>query len=212
MKHLGTIVVVASLVACGGSNVASQSTARTGHRTASREPRAEPMPHRNCVEGAGDVQQVDVNGDGRADVRTVVRGGRVYCRETDANFDGRVDIIRFFDEQERPVWVEDDYDFDGRMDVVATYRNGEIESDVLDTNFDGRIDTWREYRNGRVIALRRDANSDGRVDTWEQFDDSGRLVYSAVDADGDGRPDHVSDAGAAATPGAAAAPATGQQS
>jgi hypothetical protein len=157
------------------------------------------MPHQPCVEAGGEIENVDVNNDGRPDVRTVRRGGRLFCRETDANFDGRVDIVRFFDEQGRPLRVEDDYDFDGRIDVVATYENGDIVSDVLDTNFDGLIDTWRDYRGGNVAELRRDTNSDGRPDIWERFDESGRRIWRAVDADGDGRPDETPDAAVAST-------------
>jgi hypothetical protein len=198
MSRVGWIVVVSALAACGGPAAAQRGAGRPAV-TGSREPRAEAMPHQACADGGGDVQQVDVNGDGRADIRTVIRGGQVFCRETDANFDGRVDVVRFFDAQGQPVRVEDDYDFDGRIDVVASYENGEIRTDVLDTNFDGRTDTWRDYRNGRVIELRRDANSDGRVDTWESFDEGGRLVRSAIDTDGDGRPDEEPDAAVAGT-------------
>jgi hypothetical protein len=161
------------------------------------------MPHQSCIEGVsqGDIVAVDVNGDGRPDIRTVMRGGRPYCRETDANFDGRVDIIRFFDDQGRPTRVEDDYDFDGRIDVVATYENGVIVSDMLDTNFDGRTDTWRDYENGHVSEMRRDTNSDGRVDTWERFDERGRLIYTGLDTNGDGEPDAPADAGTPGAPG-----------
>ena len=147
------------------------------------------MPHEACVDGGGDLDQRDVNGDGRADIRTVRRGGTVFCRETDANFDGRVDIIRFFDEMGRPRRVEDDYDFDGRIDIVATYANGVLVSDLLDTNFDGRIDTWRDYQSGKIQQLRRDANSDGRVDTWQDYDAQGEYIGTALDLDGDGQPD-----------------------
>jgi hypothetical protein len=212
MNRLACFVLVAGAVACSGTSGSRDTTGR-GAAGRRNDPRAEPMPHQSCADAGGEVQALDVNGDGRPDIRTVMRGGHAYCRESDANFDGRVDIVRFFDDQGRPTRVEDDYDFDGRVDVVAIYQNGVIESDVLDTNFDGRTDTWRDYRNGHVVELRRDANSDGRVDTWERFDESSRLIYAAVDSNGDGRPDDVTDGGtassAATSPGASsAAPAS----
>jgi hypothetical protein len=105
---------------------------------------------------------MDVNGDGQPDIRTEMEGGRPRCREVDANFDGRVDIYRWFDPASGQVTrVEDDYDFDGRIDVVATYEGGVVVRDILDTNFDGLTDTWRDYRGGRVSELRRDADGDG---------------------------------------------------
>lgn len=196
MVRGGWVWVLAALgVGCGASDnaAAGRPTAPTGEQ-ARQEPRGEPMPHQSCVDaGGGEVATMDVNGDGQVDIRTLVVDGRPRCRETDANFDGRVDIYRWFDPATgAPARVEDDYDFDGRIDVVATFENGVVARDILDTNFDGRTDTWRDYRNGRVIELRRDADGDGRVDTWERFDDTGRVTYSATDANRDGTPDEDS--------------------
>jgi hypothetical protein len=206
-----------TLAACSGENASAGTGRRQNNADAPREPQGEPMPHEECVAAGGTIDAVDVNGDGQPDVRTVLEGGRAKCRETDANFDGRVDILRWFDLATGQVRrVEDDYDFDGRIDVVATYENGQPVRDILDTNFDGRTDTWRDYRNGRVVELRRDSDGDTRVDTWERFDSEGRLTYSGVDANHDGEPDpDPADGGARAPtaapveapPPAAAAPA-----
>ncbi len=153
------------------------------------------MPHEACVSGGGELVQHSVGGDRPVPVVEVRRGGRLFCRETDANFDGRVDITRFFDDQGRVRRVEDDYDFDGRLDVVATYREGVIVSDVLDTNFDGRTDTWRTYQAGVLSRSQRDSNSDGIVDMWEEFDERGVAVRTLTDTNADGQPDGVSDGG-----------------
>lgn len=186
---LSAALVAASLGACSGTPSSSSLGRIRSAADEHNEPQAIPMPHEDCVRRGGDIQEVDVNGDGSPDVRTVRRDGRLFCRESDANFDGRVDITRFFDEQGQTLRVEDDYDFDGRIDMVQTYRDGQVASDVLDTNFDGRTDTWRDYRGGRVSELRRDANSDGRIDFWETYNEQGVLVRTAVDQDGDGEPD-----------------------
>src|SRR5687767_9122773 len=110
MNRVACIVLAVAAVACSGASNSRDTTGR-GRQAGRNEPRAEPMPHQSCTDGGGEIQALDVNGDGRPDIRTVMRGGRAYCRESDANFDGRVDIVRFFDDQGRPTRVEDDYDF-----------------------------------------------------------------------------------------------------
>lgn len=199
------VMVFGAAVACSSTDSAASSGRRSSHADRSREPVGEVMPHQECVgRGGGDVVTMDANRDGQPDIRTVMEGGRPRCREVDANFDGRVDIYRWFDPASgQTLRVEDDYDFDGRIDVVATYENGVIVRDILDTNFDGRTDTWREYRAGQLVELRRDANGDGRVDTWERYDAQGRITYSARDNNHDGEPDQepvqAGDGGAASS-------------
>lgn len=208
---LGAMLIVS---ACGSENSAGSVGRRSNAPEARHEPQGEPMPHQECIAAGGDIQSVDVDGNGQPDVRTVMEGGRPKCRETDANFDGRVDIYRWFDLSNGFVTrVEDDYDFDGRIDVVSTWENNLPVRDILDTNFDGRTDTWRDYRDGHISELRRDADGDGRVDTWERFDTTGAVTYSAIDANHDGEPDAppAAAAPAAATPAttpAATSPAT----
>jgi hypothetical protein len=207
------VMVLGAVTACGSTDAASTARrADAGDR--SRDPVGEVMPHEECVGSGGDVVAQDANHDGQPDIRTVMEGGRPRCREVDANFDGRIDIYRWFDVASgQTTRVEDDYDFDGRIDVVATFEGGVVARDILDTNFDGRTDTWRVYRGGQVVELRRDADTDGRVDTWERFDAEGRLTYAAHDNNHDGEPDAEPGqgdggvTGDAATPPAATTPA-----
>ncbi|MFO0649564.1 MAG: hypothetical protein U0326_25240 [Polyangiales bacterium] len=207
MRRCGVLIgVVVGLLACSGENATGSVGRRRSDAEARHEPQGEPMPHEECVASGGDIQSLDVNGDGQPDVRTVMEGGRPKCRETDANFDSRVDIYRWFDLSNGYVTrVEDDYDFDGRIDVVSTWENNLPVRDILDTNFDGRTDTWRDYREGHIYELRRDSDGDGRVDTWERFDTTGAVTYSAIDANHDGEPDG---APAATTPAATTPAAT----
>jgi hypothetical protein len=205
-------IVVVGLLGCGPPNNSNSSTLATPRQARGDGRRVEPMPHEPCVGSGGEETRMAVGTDRPVPVVEVRRAGRLFCRETDANFDGRVDITRFFDEQGRVRRVEDDYDFDGKVDVVALYREGEVTEDVLDTNFDGRTDTWRNYRGGRVATSMRDSNSDGVVDLWEDFDERGTLVRTRSDADGDGQPDAEdggarpasADASSSATPAPAA--------
>lgn len=206
-KRAGALTVAAALWGCSSTDAGSTARRSGESEAAAREPRGEPMPHETCVAGTN-AEPMDVNNDGQPDIRTVMEGGRPRCRETDANFDGRIDIYRWFDASGAVTRVEDDYDFDGRVDVVAFFEGGVVTRDILDTNFDGRTDTWREYRNGRVAELRRDSDGDARVDTWERFDANGRVVYAATDGNRDGTPDEDADAGVATAGDAGAALAT----
>jgi hypothetical protein len=193
--------LAAMAIACGPqSNSSSADTLRNTGRSTVRGPQVEPMPHEPCVGSGGEETRLSVGEDRPVPVIEVRRNGRLYCRATDANFDGRVDITRFFDEQGRVRRVEDDFDFDGKLDAVAIYRDGIIVSDILDTNFDGRTDTWREYEGGRLVRLQRDSNSDGIIDMWEDFDERGNVIRTRVDANRDGQPDEEPDAGAIAAP------------
>ena len=187
--------LVAAWLGCGPPQGGGTQPTIARGRPRSDTPRGEEMPHEACVSGGGELVQYSVGGERPTPVVEVRRGGRLFCRETDANFDGRVDITRFFDEQGRVRRVEDDYDFDGKLDVVASYREGVIVSDVLDTNFDGRTDTWRTYQAGVLSRSQRDANSDGIVDMWEEFDERGVVVRTLTDTNADGRPDGVPDGG-----------------
>lgn len=205
---LGAALVGAAL-ACGPQSNTNNTTLRSSNASRPDGPRAQPMPHESCVGSGGEETRLSVGTDRPVPVVEVRRNGVLFCRETDANFDGRVDIVRFFDEQGRVRRVEDDYDFDGRIDVVALYREGQIVEDVLDTNFDGRTDTWREYVDGRLARSMRDSNADGIVDLWEDFDERGNLVRTRVDANGDGRPDEDGDGGARPAPASSSGPASG---
>jgi len=201
------VMVLGAVMACSSTDAASSTARRANANDRPRDPVGEAMPHEECVGSGGDVVAQDANHDGQPDIRTVMEGGRPKCREVDANFDGRIDIYRWFDVASgQTTRVEDDYDFDGRIDVVATFEGGVVARDILDTNFDGRTDTWRDYRAGQVAELRRDADADGRVDTWERFDSEGRLTYAAHDNNHDGEPDADPGQGDGGVTGDAATP------
>jgi hypothetical protein len=194
-----------SVAACGGS---------TGKdvKDPSDEARAvEPMVRDEC-EGPSE-KMVDVNGDGRANIRHVFDGPRELCAEVDLNFDGRVDITRIYGDDGKLAREQHDFDFDGRLDQMAFYEAGVLVRKQLDTNFDslsdtwvwcsgpmiarlerdrrhsGQVDTWEEYQSGRLSAVRYDHNNDGKVDRWETYKD-GLLTEYSGDMDLDGKPDH----------------------
>src|SRR5579864_6721132 len=67
------------------------------------------------------VRTEDRNGDGRPDVwRTYDRRGRLTEVAFDTNFDGRSDVLEYYD-QGALVRRETDRNFDGRVDLVESF-------------------------------------------------------------------------------------------
>jgi antitoxin component YwqK of YwqJK toxin-antitoxin module len=151
-----------------------------------------------CGDEGHRVENADLNDDGVTDVRTVwalidnhgVETEVMVCKETDLNFDGKKDIIRYFSDEGRPLRHEIDLDFDGHIDVITYFEDGKIIRSEYDTNFDGKVDMWNYYANGKLKASERDRNGDGQKDEWQHFDEEGNLVRIGYDTDGDGKVDH----------------------
>ena len=151
-----------------------------------------------CDDEGHRVENSDLNDDGVTDVRTVyamvenhgVETEVMVCKETDLNFDGKKDIIRYFSDEGRPLRQEVDLDFDGGIDVITYFEDGKIVRSEYDTNFDGKVDMWNYYQDGKILRSERDRNGDGKLDEWEHFDKEGNLLRIGYDTDGDGKVDH----------------------
>lgn len=149
---------------------------------------------RKPVDGGLTEVTVDLDGDGRAEVTNYVRARTdapdlVLRKDVDLNRDGRVDVRSVFDDGGLRVEENLDQDFDGRADWVDHYINGKRSYAEIDTNFDGVFDVFKYYENGLVRRKERDSNGDGRIDTWEYLDGGGNVVKTGRDIDGDGKMD-----------------------
>lgn len=111
-------------------------------------------------------QDLDLNWDGKVDItREFSPDGTVSKESWDADFDGRVDEVRTFEEG-KIVRSERDQDNDGRFEVVRIYEDGKLERKETDTNGDGKPDRW-EYFDGRVVdRVGVDRDFDGKPDSW----------------------------------------------
>lgn len=107
------------------------------------------MPAMTC-DDRSDVQAVDINGDGRPDVRIARHLGRELCRETDLNFDGPPDVIRVTSADGSPLWIGHDFDGDGRADQVEIHVVGRFRYMLRDLDGDGRPDLRQLHDDGRV--------------------------------------------------------------
>jgi hypothetical protein len=148
-----------------------------------------------------EVSEYDTSGDDWADVRKVfktVGEGRLarlvlICREADLNGDGSKDVVRFYNDEGRPLREEADRNFDGTIDELTFFDRGRIVRQEIDSNYDGRVDTKVFYENGQPLRAERDiagrsTASLWRPDTWEYYEE-GRMVRTGLDVDGDGRVD-----------------------
>ena len=105
------------------------------------------------------------------------RGGRI--RTEDRNRDGRPDVWRTYDRRGQLTTVAFDTNFDGRSDVLEYYDQGALVRRETDRNFDGRVDLIESFdrvTHERVRAIA-DVDYDGRADLLVLFH-HGQAVYS----------------------------------
>jgi len=139
-------------------------------------------------DGRPDVRKVYMAlGDG-ADVRLVM-----ICRETDVNSDGKKDVIRYYDDDGRSLREEADRDLDGRMDIVKVFQDGQVVRKELDENHDGKIDTKIFMQSGKPLRAERDLAGRSKGDAWHpdrwEYYEEDRIVRMGTDLDGDARVD-----------------------
>ncbi len=176
-----------ALVFCSGCNSAGR---RSGRGAAAAESPAPPTAHEPCpVESA--TERFDADGDGRAEIATVRRGGRPVCQAIDLNHDGVADLWTYYDEGGRMRRREYAYGRDSAITEVRLYRAGVLIEIRQATTLAGHIDTWHYVVDQRVARSERDSDGDGRIDEWWEYPDPARpdcpTMYA--DANGDGRRD-----------------------
>jgi hypothetical protein len=181
-----------TLLACATTNGASGwATGAAANPTAGGLPTgtAGVLTTRVTADGLT-AEEVDLDGDGKVEIVNYYRAsgeGRLLLKkDVDLNRDGRMDVRSTFDEAGLRVLEEMDGDFDGRADVVDHYIAGKRSMTEKDTDYDGTFDLFSYYEGGKVRRKERDSNRDGKVDFWEYLDDSGAVIKTGRDRDGDG--------------------------
>lgn len=205
-SQYASILTAAALAsACGGGAEASgrSRATETGRSRTLETANAQAGDEGRCDanQPGREVAQYDTSGDEVPDVRKVFRtigeGGNLrlvlLCRESDLNGDGRKDVVRFYNDEGRPLREESDRNFDGTMDAVTFFERGRVVRHESDSNADGRVDIKVFYEAGAPIRTERDTHarstaSEWRPDRWEYFEE-GRLIRVGSDIDGDGRVD-----------------------
>ncbi len=183
------LVPLLALFACAAKTEAVEEATSDPSRVISRS-----------VDSEGLItQQVDFDGDGKAEVTNYFRdrseaADLIVRKDLDLNRDARVDVVSYFDESGELQREEMDSDFDGRFDAADHYQGGVRVLSEYDTDFDGRPNVFKYYtanEQGRPVLNRkeRDTDGDGKIDVWERFAPTGEVIRTARDTDGDGKMD-----------------------
>jgi hypothetical protein len=147
------------------------------------------LTERVTADGLTQVE-VDLDGDKKPEIVNYYRmseGSKLLLRkDVDLNRDGRMDVRTTFDEAGLRVQEEMDGDFDGRVDWVDEYIQGKRSMTKVDTDYNGSFDLFKYYENGRVRRKERDTDGNGKIDFWEYLDEQGAVVKTGRDKDGDG--------------------------
>ena len=197
MKHVtrgwgGILVAGALLAACGGSQ---RNVRDRGVEDGAGEMLAENV--RAQRRGDEKVTEFDFNRDGQPDVWTYTVAAkdaegrdidRVVRKELDISGDGKVDITRYYGEDESIEREAMDLDFDGRVDQVNYFEKGAIVRKERDLDYDGRPDLWVHFERGRIARKERDTDGNGKVDYWEYWE-ADQVDRIGEDLDGDGTVD-----------------------
>ncbi len=158
-----------SLAACGGSKSSTKGDANQGEGETLTE-----NIHQKTSNGEK-VTEFDLNGDKKPDVWTYTVPGKsadgrdidkLVRKELDLNWDGKVDVARWYDDKEQIEKEALDLDFDGTIDQVNYYEKGQLVRKERDTNGDGKVDYWEYWENGQVDRVGEDLDGDGQVDKW----------------------------------------------
>ncbi len=186
-------------VACGGSN---QTTKKSKTSVAKKQI---PEPH---VGGPNEIVKKYAlrKGSKRANLWKVYvkknpksqgKGNlRLVRIEIDLNFDGKIDVKRFYNEKSVKTHEMFDLDYDGKIDLITYYSQGIPYKKAYFLHSKTKPDLFKyfelEGKKGkkklRLVRKERDTNLDGKIDYWEYWE-NGQLDRIGRDTDFNGKVD-----------------------
>ncbi|HEY1697525.1 MAG TPA: hypothetical protein VGG39_35425 [Polyangiaceae bacterium] len=209
-------LAVAPLVAAGNVGCGSGADA-SGVASAKLPKGASGLEHESCDESGNRVEILDLNNDGKPDIRRVFNKGtgREICRISDLNHDGQPDLYEYFDANGAVRRRELCFDDTGVVNAIEHFDGGRLTKREYDTGGMHRIDTWDYFdpglpmdaKTGRPVhpsRRERDTKGEGHVDQWWTW--NGDKISISRDTTGDGKPDPASTlvldpSGGGSTPG-----------
>jgi hypothetical protein len=189
LSHLLALLLVASTVgiACGGADTEEEEYLNNLSLGLQKD------------EEGNLFQSRDLDRDGTVDVRVFyeelpdeedpsITTMRKLRKEVDVNDDGKVNLVRHYNDLEKVMREEIDTDLDGRFDAINHIDDGEIlRKDVLDPE-SGNVIASRYYEDGQILRVEKDLSGDSKIDYWEYYE-RGVLDRIGRDLNADGRAD-----------------------
>lgn len=195
-------LVMVFLVSCGGADSRDEEIVRSMQMVGATSLGQGSEANRCDVKLPGrEESEYDTSGDQVPDVRKVFqRIGKekdkrlvMICREADLNQDGIKDVIRYYNDEGRPIREEADRDFNGRIDSVMYFDAGEVVRQELDSTGKGRVDTKIYFDRGSPLRAERDLKGRSTATKWQpdrwEYYEKNRIVRMGTDLDGDGKVD-----------------------
>lgn len=139
----------------------------------------------------------DINGDNKPDIweyyKKVEKDGKqvdvTVRKEFDLNHDGKVDMVKVFNEKGEVIKEMIDFDFDGRFDTTNFYEKSQLVRQEMDLNWDGKPDIVKYFEKGKITRKEISTKIDGKMDYFEYYDDKGSIDRIGIDKNGDGEVD-----------------------
>ncbi len=94
-------------------------------------------------QGNREMEEMDLDFDGKIDLVTIRRGGKVVRQELDTNYDGKADIWKYYSEEV-------------------------LERVERDSNNDGKVDYWEYYEGGQLDRVGYDKDGDGKPEDFDR--------------------------------------------
>lgn len=182
------------LGACAGKNPSLGSPGQ--NLTISQGDFGARVDRSRCDDRGKQVVSLDANTDGKPDVIKIYEAAsangqavqQIVCKQTDLDFDGKVDLVQFYGPAGDVVMDEYSMNYSGTFNGRTHFQEGKKIRAEKDMDFDGKPDYFEIYEGGRLVRIERDKNRDGNVDEWQYFE-GGRLDRIGYDTTGAGRVD-----------------------
>ena len=177
----GILALSVALTACSSANSSLRSGTSKG---------GDNLPNSIGIKRKGNekVVEYDLNHDKKPDVWEYYVNDKLVRKELDINWDGKIDIVRSYNDAGQLSQEVLDLDFDGRPDQTNFYENGVIVKKERDLNYDGKPDLWIYYEKGKIVRKERDTHGSGKIDYWEYWENN-QIDRIGEDLDGDGNVD-----------------------
>lgn len=172
--------------------------------------RSKPDVVTDFADGQAVLEKRDSNGDGAFNVLVRMSLEKTVSMEEDTNHDGRMDRCTIFDDQGRPLTMEEFTINSSRPVRVSRFKEGKLYkteqvdkgrkvstmfqddkpvTQLIDEDQDGRPEETIGYdKKGLIKSVVSDTNRDGRIDTWQYYR-QGMLSRAEQDQNHDGKVD-----------------------